>query len=100
MLFSLYKQDYNKKEGTPSWQEPVPSFIKYIPKEVSKYYDTHFQSVLQAEKIKNKETGDMTSMTGTGRLIHEFKISESGTYSAFVENKNNFSIKVTGTAMY
>ncbi|MCI8974790.1 MAG: M56 family metallopeptidase [Lachnospiraceae bacterium] len=50
--------------------------------------------------IKNKETGDMTSMTGTGRLIHEFKISESGTYSAFVENKNNFSIKVTGTAMY
>ena len=52
MLFSLYKQDYNKKEGTPSWQEPVPSFIKYIPKEVSKYYDTHFRSVLQAEKIK------------------------------------------------
>ena len=50
--------------------------------------------------IKNKETGDMTSMTGTGRLIHEFKISESGTYSAFVENNNNFSIKVTGTAMY
>lgn len=50
--------------------------------------------------IKNKETGDMTSMTGTGILNHEFKISESGTYSAFVENKNNFSIKVTGTAMY
>lgn len=50
--------------------------------------------------IKNKETGDMTSMTGTGRLNHEFKISESGTYSAFVENNNNFSIKVTGTAMY
>ena len=36
--------------------------------------------------IKNKETGDMTSMTGTGILIHEFKISESGTYTAFVEN--------------
>ena len=50
--------------------------------------------------IKNKETGDMTSMTGIGRLNHEFKISESGTYSAFVENNNNFSIKVTGTAMY
>ena len=50
--------------------------------------------------IKNKETGDMTSMTGTGRLNHEFKISESGTYSAFVENNNNFPIKVTGTAMY
>ena len=42
MLFSLYRQDYNKKEGTPSWQEPVPSFPKYIPKEVSRYYDTHF----------------------------------------------------------
>ncbi len=50
--------------------------------------------------IKNKETGDMTSMTGIGRLNHEFKISESGTYSAFVENNNNFPIKVTGTAMY
>lgn len=50
--------------------------------------------------IKNKETGDMTSMTGTGILIHEFKISESGTYTAFVENNNNFSIKVTGAAVY
>ena len=45
------------KEGTPSWQEPVPSFIKYIPKEVSKYYDTHFQSVLQAERNKNIRPG-------------------------------------------
>lgn len=50
--------------------------------------------------IKNKETGDMTSMSGTGILIHEFKISESGTYTAFVENNNNFSIKVTGSAVY
>lgn len=50
--------------------------------------------------IKNKETGEMDSMTGTGRLIHEFKISESGTYSAFVENNNNFPIKVTGSAVY
>lgn len=50
--------------------------------------------------IKNKETGNMISMTGTGRLNHEFKISESGTYTAFVENNNNFPIKVTGFAMY
>lgn len=50
--------------------------------------------------IKNKETGDMTSMTGTGILNHEFKISESGTYTAFVENNNNFPIKVTGAAVY
>ena len=57
MLFSLYRWDYNKKEGTPSWQEPVPSFNKYIPKEVSSYYDTHFQSVLQAEKNKNLRSG-------------------------------------------
>ena len=42
----------------------------------------------------------MISMTGTGRLNHEFKISESGTYTAFVENNNNFPIKVTGFAMY
>lgn len=50
--------------------------------------------------IKNKETGDMTSMTGTGILNHEFKISESGTYTAFVENNNNLPIKVTGAAVY
>ena len=55
-FFSLQKV-YNKKEGTPSWQEPVPSFNKYIPKEVSSYYDTHFQSVLQAEKNKNLRSG-------------------------------------------
>ena len=55
-FFSLQKV-YNKKEGTPSWQEPVPSFNKYIPKEVSRYYDTHFQSVLQAERNKNLRPG-------------------------------------------
>ena len=50
--------------------------------------------------IKNKDTGDMNSVSGTGMLYHEFIISENGTYSAFVENNNNFAIKVTGDAEY
>ena len=40
-LFSLQK-DYNKKEGTPSCKNRFPLPSKYIPKEVSRYYDTHF----------------------------------------------------------
>lgn len=50
--------------------------------------------------IKNKETGAMTSVSGSGTLVHEFKVSGSGSYSAFVENNNNFPIKVEGTAVY
>lgn len=50
--------------------------------------------------IKNKETGDIVSVSGSGTLMYEFKISESGTYTAFVENNNNFSIKVSGSAAY
>lgn len=50
--------------------------------------------------IKNKETGDIVSVSGSGTLVHEFKIPESGTYTAFVENNNNFLIKVSGSAVY
>lgn len=50
--------------------------------------------------IKNKETGAMTSVSGSGTLVHEFKVPGSGSYSAFVENNNNFPIKVEGTAVY
>ncbi|MDE6365757.1 MAG: M56 family metallopeptidase [Lachnospiraceae bacterium] len=50
--------------------------------------------------IKNKNTSNMSSISGTGMLYHEFKISENGTYTAFVENNNNFPIKVIGATMY
>ena len=50
--------------------------------------------------IKNKETGALTSISGSGTLVHEFKVSGSGSYSAFVENNNNFPIKVEGVAVY
>lgn len=50
--------------------------------------------------IKNKETGDIVSVSGSGTLVHEFKIPESGTYTAFVENNNNFLIKVSGSTVY
>ncbi len=50
--------------------------------------------------IKNKKTGAMTSISVTGRANTDFKISESGSYSAFVENNNNFPIKVEGVAVY
>lgn len=50
--------------------------------------------------IKNQKTGEMVSVSGNGTLRHEFKISESGTYTAFVENNNNFPIKISGAAVY
>ncbi len=50
--------------------------------------------------IKNKETGKMEWISGTGKLVYDFDIVESGSYAAFVENNNNFPIKIEGTAMY
>lgn len=50
--------------------------------------------------IKNQKTGEMVTVSGSGTLMHEFKISESGTYTAFVENNNNFPIKISGSAVY
>lgn len=50
--------------------------------------------------IKNKETGKMYWKSGTGKLVNEFEISESGIYAAFVENNNKYSIKVEGSAFY
>lgn len=50
--------------------------------------------------IKNKETGKMEWISGTGKLVFEFDIVESGSYAAFVENSNSFSIEIEGTAYY
>lgn len=50
--------------------------------------------------IKNKETGDLTSISGSGTLIHEFKLSKDGTYTAFVENCSSISMNVSGSAVY
>lgn len=50
--------------------------------------------------IKNKETGALTSISGSGDLMHEFKITKSGTYAAYVENCSNVSMNVTGVAVY
>lgn len=50
--------------------------------------------------IKNKETGKMDWKSGTGKLVYDFEISENGSYSAFVENNNNYSINIEGTAVY
>jgi len=50
--------------------------------------------------IKNKGTGALTSISVTGRSNNDIKISESGSYSVFVENNNNFPIEIEGTAMY
>ena len=50
--------------------------------------------------IKNQKTGEMVSVSGSGTLIHAFKISESGTYTAFFENNNNFPINILSAAVY
>lgn len=50
--------------------------------------------------IKNKETGDIVSVSGSGTLQYHFKVSESGAYTVFVENNNNFPIKMSGSAVY
>ena len=42
----------------------------------------------------------MEWISGEGRLYYVYDVTEKGSYSVFVENNNNFSIKVTGTAMY
>lgn len=57
-------------------------------------------SVRYSVGIKNKETGAMSSKSVTGRITIDFRISESGTYTAFVENNNNFPIKISGAAVY
>lgn len=50
--------------------------------------------------IKNQTTGKLTYVEGSGTLTHEFKITENGNYSAYVENKSGQSIHVKGYADY
>lgn len=50
--------------------------------------------------IKNKETGALTYITGTGALGHTFRITQNGTYAAYVENCSQTSMNVSGTAAF
>lgn len=50
--------------------------------------------------IINKDTDKIDYITGTGKLIHGFEITESGTYSAYVENCDNSTIILEGAAIY
>ncbi len=50
--------------------------------------------------IINKDSGKTDYITGTGLLSHTFIITESGTYSAYVENCSNSTITVDGFANY
>ena len=50
--------------------------------------------------IKNKDTGALTYVSGTGTLGHRFLITESGAYAAYVENCSKTAMKVTGTAAF
>ena len=50
--------------------------------------------------IKNKETGALSYITGTGTLVHQFQVTESGTYAAYVENCSQTSMNVSGTAAF
>lgn len=50
--------------------------------------------------IINKDSGKTDYITGTGKLNHDFIITESGTYSAYVENCSNSTITVDGFAYY
>lgn len=50
--------------------------------------------------VKCKETGKMEWISGEGRLYYVYDVTEKGSYSVFVENNNNFPIKVTGSAIY
>lgn len=50
--------------------------------------------------IKNQTTGKLTYVEGSGTLTHEFKITEEGNYSAYVENKSGESIHVNGYIDY
>lgn len=50
--------------------------------------------------IKNNNTGKMTYIEGSGRLMHTFTIATAGSYAAYVENRSSQSITVTGTVDY
>lgn len=50
--------------------------------------------------IKNKETGALTYLSGTGTLGHTFRITQGGTYAVYVENCSQTSMNVSGTAAF
>lgn len=50
--------------------------------------------------IKNQSTGELVYVSGTGTMQHEFAIPKDGRYAAFVENNNDFSIDIVGSAIY
>lgn len=57
-------------------------------------------SIRYSMGIKNQETGDISSISVSGRTSMSFMVSESGTYTTFVENNNDFPIRVFEIAIY
>lgn len=50
--------------------------------------------------IKYNNSGKMTYIEGSGRLMHTFTIATAGSYAAYVENRSSQSITVMGYADY
>lgn len=50
--------------------------------------------------VKNMDTGVMKYVEGSGGQTFVYSIPSNGRYSAYVENRSNQIIKVTGTALY
>ena len=50
--------------------------------------------------IKNKDTDEIRTISGSGTIIHLFEISESGMYAVFIENNNDHAIKFVDEIMY
>lgn len=57
-------------------------------------------SIRYSMGIKNQETGAISSISVSGRTSMNFMVSESGTYTTFVENNNDFPIRVLEVAIY
>ena len=72
--FFSFQRDYNKKRRNPFLARIGFLFPKYIPKEVSKCYDTYFKSILQAKKYKTFWSGMVWS---GNRKIKSFRTSLS-----------------------
>lgn len=50
--------------------------------------------------IKNENTGKLTYVEGMGAMMHTFKITDKGKYSAYVENRGSQTMHVTGHVEY
>ena len=75
-FFSL-QRDYNKKEGTPSWQEPVPSFQNTSQR---KYPNIMIRIFNLFCKLKNIKISDQEWFD---RAIAKFNLSEHGNEQLF-----------------